>query len=478
MSRDRHDLDRLFRYCGTALRLRHGGRSINAPDWLDPEAVQALVMPLDGLQQWTAVLRDGVSPRALPASLAWGGGRGSLPLRKVRGEAARAQSGPPRVRPHNSTDSGVATALVRDLLNPQRNYLLSCAHVLAPDASCAQNDLAYISLNDGEAAEGRLCEWAPALGEGCPSSTIDAALLELDTHTTLALREHQAQMEWQPDSVSDLIAANKPVALRRPGGPLAGNLVVRWSGQVDIGDDDYPDYFLQDAIGYTTHGDDPHPGDSGSPVWTEERALLGMHLAGIDPQSAYGASGLMGRIQPVLDWFRIKPYTRLDPASLQASDHPGATNRRPGPAAAAPLRGDSSTAADRIVLAQTLWGEARGEGIEGMRAVACVIMSRALTHYRSQHSIAAVCQDPWQFSCWNLDDPNRAELDRVTRRYDASFAQALAVADEVMRPGWVNPFPSDVRHYVASSLRQRPGWLQGRQPYEVIGRHEFYQGIA
>ena len=31
---------------------------------------------------------------------------------------------------------------------------------------------------------------------------------------------------------------------------------------------------------------------------------------------------------------------------------------------------------DQEVLARTLWGEARGEGPEGMTAVACTIMNR------------------------------------------------------------------------------------------------------
>ena len=50
------------------------------------------------------------------------------------------------------------------------------------------------------------------------------------------------------------------------------------------------------------------------------------------------------------------------------------------------------------IVALTLLAEARGEGAVGMYAVGCVIRNRA----RERHiSMAAVCLQPKQFSCWN-----------------------------------------------------------------------------
>jgi N-acetylmuramoyl-L-alanine amidase len=59
---------------------------------------------------------------------------------------------------------------------------------------------------------------------------------------------------------------------------------------------------------------------------------------------------------------------------------------------------------DRVTLARTLYGEARGEPTEGQIAVAWVILLSL------EGAVAQVCLAPWQFSCWNQGDPNRARL--------------------------------------------------------------------
>jgi len=62
------------------------------------------------------------------------------------------------------------------------------------------------------------------------------------------------------------------------------------------------------------------------------------------------------------------------------------------------------------ILAKTLWGEARGEGREGLIAVAWVIKNRADNPGWWGKSIELVCLKPYQFSCWNADDPNAPYL--------------------------------------------------------------------
>ncbi len=128
------------------------------------------------------------------------------------------------------------------------------------------------------------------------------------------------------------------------------------------------------------------------------------------------------------------------------------------------------------VLARTLWGEARGEGMTGMQAVACVILNRAdiskkLGGYWWGNGVLQVCQKPYQFSCWNKDDPNYQKLLSVTEE-DMHFATAKRVARRAML-GFLKDETRGSTHYHARTVA--PGWAKGKNPSAVIGRHLFYK---
>jgi N-acetylmuramoyl-L-alanine amidase len=65
-----------------------------------------------------------------------------------------------------------------------------------------------------------------------------------------------------------------------------------------------------------------------------------------------------------------------------------------------------------VVFAMGLMGEARGEGLPGMRAVAQSVMNRV--NHGSPHRYGSgpkeVWLRPWQYSCFNRDDPNRSKM--------------------------------------------------------------------
>jgi spore germination cell wall hydrolase CwlJ-like protein len=65
----------------------------------------------------------------------------------------------------------------------------------------------------------------------------------------------------------------------------------------------------------------------------------------------------------------------------------------------------------------TLFGEARGESQAGRTGVMWVIMNRALHPAWWGRTVRDVCLQPWQFSCWWNDDPDR----------DLTYAFALAL---------------------------------------------------
>lgn len=128
------------------------------------------------------------------------------------------------------------------------------------------------------------------------------------------------------------------------------------------------------------------------------------------------------------------------------------------------------------VLARTIWGEARGEGIRGMEAVACVVLNRVRVAEKHKGywwggDVFAVCQKPYQFSCWNRDDPNRARLLKVTKD-NAFFREALDIARRAVG-GVLNDVTNGATHYHTRAIK--PHWAVGQKPCALIGSHIFYR---
>ncbi|HPF78332.1 MAG TPA: cell wall hydrolase, partial [Alphaproteobacteria bacterium] len=84
------------------------------------------------------------------------------------------------------------------------------------------------------------------------------------------------------------------------------------------------------------------------------------------------------------------------------------------------------------VLARTIFGEARGEPIEGMEAIANVVLNRVKVSakkgkYWWGNNVIGVCQKPYQFSCWNRSDPSYQRLINVTDS-NIHFSTCLRIA--------------------------------------------------
>ena len=146
----------------------------------------------------------------------------------------------------------------------------------------------------------------------------------------------------------------------------------------------------------------------------------------------------------------------------------------------------SATIHDLDALARTVWGEARGEPVEGRAAVAHVVLNRArkAQEFKAKNgrshplfgngSIVGACIAAWQFSCWNLGDPNRVKMGRLTLG-DGDFMQCVEIALKVIggkKPDTV----SGATHYYADSIAP-PKWAIGKIPVAVIGRHCFFNNI-
>ena len=441
-------------------------------DWLHPGAVRSLQLLGGGILEVNLI--DGCSARSLPRE--WQG----LRLRAVRAPALTAQAAPPRMQLNRTKEDGTATALVRDRLNGGRCYLLTCGHVVAPDVAARFGDPVRVVLSAATDTVGMLREWQPAVGPGNQPSSMDAALVELDAGA-LALLTAQGT-DWLPRGVSRDATPGRGISLRRIGDTVNGTLIGPWSGAVAGADENLPSYYLLDAIGYTSSSPTVG-GDSGAALWSEGDQLLGMHIGAIN-DSSNQANAVMTRVAPALDWFCIKPFTRDDSATLGAGDWPTLPEKLATVAAAAAAASDvqpadsAAISRDQTVLAKTLWGEARGEGRAGMRAVAAVVLNRLRVRYRNCDSVAAVCLDPLQFSCWNGNDVNLPLMQSLGATYDADYQNALDIAAQAI----AGPLPDPTlnsKHYVATTLPPvaMPTWLRGKTPAVIIGRHAFYNDI-
>ncbi len=128
------------------------------------------------------------------------------------------------------------------------------------------------------------------------------------------------------------------------------------------------------------------------------------------------------------------------------------------------------------VLARTIWGEARGEGSAGMSGVAAVIMNRLriAEHHEDGYwwgnTIIQICQKPYQFSCWNVDDPNLSKLLAMDER-DLYFTTAKRIARRYVYARG-DDVTGGATHYHARGIT--PSWAVREKPVAVIGNHIFY----
>ena len=129
---------------------------------------------------------------------------------------------------------------------------------------------------------------------------------------------------------------------------------------------------------------------------------------------------------------------------------------------------------DIEISARVAWGEARGEGVEGLQAVLNVIVNRA-NDRRYPSSLAGVATQYKQFSAYNENDPNRAQLETVTDA-DPKFVQAVELAAQAKR-GVLPDITGGATHYHNNKIPP-PFWTKGATITARIGNHIFYRGVA
>jgi spore germination cell wall hydrolase CwlJ-like protein len=147
---------------------------------------------------------------------------------------------------------------------------------------------------------------------------------------------------------------------------------------------------------------------------------------------------------------------------------------------------------DILVAALTIHGEARGCTQQGRVAIAHTILNRmrarkwwgvGVSPY-PDHTAAAVCLKPWQFSCWNANDPNYLILSRLREQYRRAIqdpvarASLKALIDAL--DGWLPDPSGGATHYLTTALHRSsraPAWARGRTDFVEIGSHRFFANV-
>jgi N-acetylmuramoyl-L-alanine amidase len=131
------------------------------------------------------------------------------------------------------------------------------------------------------------------------------------------------------------------------------------------------------------------------------------------------------------------------------------------------------------IMARTIYGEARGEyyhregGVASLIAVGNVIMNRLHAKDRYGSTVKEVCLKPWQFSCWNNNDPNRNRLldDQIN---DSVFPICRHISEKVFQGHWPD-LTRGSNHYHTTTMPVIPKWAKDREPALRLAGHVFYR---
>ena len=131
-----------------------------------------------------------------------------------------------------------------------------------------------------------------------------------------------------------------------------------------------------------------------------------------------------------------------------------------------------------IVLALLIWGEARGESVEGQVAVACVVRNR-VKYQGTPDPWRTVCLAPYQFSCFNESDPNYPKIQRaavvlMTGELTRDLRQALWIAEGILDDAVIDNTHGALNYLTTELLhRKPPRWAIDRPVLAKIGAHSF-----
>jgi hypothetical protein len=145
--------------------------------------------------------------------------------------------------------------------------------------------------------------------------------------------------------------------------------------------------------------------------------------------------------------------------------------------------------AQEVVVACTLYGEARGEPLRGQVGVWNVIANRVATDLHGDdkpdwwgEGVQAVCLKEKQFSCWWEPGPNFNAVYSLAETlllsplvtHHPRIEQVRWIA-KLALSGLFCDVTGGANHYCTTAVVEQTAWAKGRTPTVVIGAHSFFK---
>lgn len=127
-----------------------------------------------------------------------------------------------------------------------------------------------------------------------------------------------------------------------------------------------------------------------------------------------------------------------------------------------------------LLLALLIWGEARGEPLEGKWAVGWVVRNRVYAERKYGKGWQGVMLKKKQFSAFNEGDVNRKKMEEMVfmpRRW-GKLKECFEVAFNVFF-GMGTDYSNGATHYYRKELS--PSWARKMVKTAEIGDHVFYK---
>jgi spore germination cell wall hydrolase CwlJ-like protein len=197
--------------------------------------------------------------------------------------------------------------------------------------------------------------------------------------------------------------------------------------------------------------------------------LAGLLILAAQAQGERHAAATESR--PSLPAADMSGWTR--PLGATPADGAAAPPDQPAPEAPEP------DVVDAHWMALTMWGEARGQGEEAMRAVGHVIANRRRSGLHGDF-VTDTVSEAFQFSCWNPGDPNREAMANVldlpegSREHDLWLA-ARGIAEDILKGRSADPTGGALFYHTSGVA---PRWSRGIEPVRRIGTHLFFTRAA